>query len=123
MVISNIENDDYLQMVNNSYHSGTVTKALPCGNSLISKYLLWEYVFKTFNLNNSFYAKIISDVSGEGSINIKSSVYLMTSSRDNQSSYAFREALNSLFTVIDKLLGNDLLRKQYANAARNRVIE
>ncbi len=47
----------------------------------------------------------------------------MTSSRDNQSSYAFREALNSLFTVIDKLLGNDLLRKQYANAARNRVIE
>ena len=80
-------------------------------------------MFKTFNLNNSFYAKIISDVSGEGSINIKSSVYLMTSSRDNQSSYAFREALNSLFTVIDKLLGNDLLRKQYANAARNRVIE
>lgn len=91
--------DSRVIVISDSCHSGTVTKALPCDNSLISKSLPWAYVFKTFDLNKSFYEKIVSDVPGKGSINIKSSIYLMASSRDNQSSYAFREALNSLFTA------------------------
>lgn len=86
-------------VISDSCHSGTITKALPMDNCLISKSLPEQYVMKTFNENKSFYQKIAEEVQRKGYKEIKASVHLMASSQDSQSSYAFADAKLSLFTT------------------------
>lgn len=96
-------------VISDSCHSGTMTKTImpeeetrfpeeSPRNRLLSKNLPDYYIQKVFDNNKKFYEEIYEMLAALPEKDINVSVVLMSSSQDDQSSYAFLNDKHSLFT-------------------------
>lgn len=85
-------------VISDSCHSGTVTKALPGEDALLSKSMPDEIIMKTFLANKDFYTEISQNVQQQEVKEVKATILLMASCQDEQSSYAFTRDELSMFT-------------------------
>jgi hypothetical protein len=87
-----------IMVVSDSCHSGTVVKAIPGQDTIVSKYFPKEEAKKVYLENKSFYLKIKAEAAEFTDRELKARVKLIAGCQDDESSYVLPNNENSLLT-------------------------